>query len=184
MAKMLDFLHRYQGTNRQQPSLAEARRLEDLIVSHSGALTVPDLEEELRGSGFTVGIKGFLLSNMYRGTKVRGSYGTDVLEESSSTLVSDTGSSRTAALCGEADSEGGSDALCLAIPPKLRDLVGKDFFLDLVTPRSLFLDNGPYIQTVALQCTQSWDLLDSDIERRRLAHFSMAVEAGYPDTHC
>eukprot|EP00873_Tetraselmis_striata_P040930 jgi/Tetstr1/461194/TSEL_006331.t1 len=129
MAKMLDFLHRYQGTNRQQPSLAEARRLEDLIVSHSGALTVPDLEEELRGSGFTVGIKGFLLSNIFGTWSAR------------------------------------------------------DFFLDLVTPRSLFLDNGPYIQTVALQCTQSWDLLDSDIERRRLAHFSMAVEAGYPDTH-
>jgi hypothetical protein len=66
LAKMLVFLRRYQSI-RQRPSVLYARELEHLIVSHAGALTVPDLEKDL--GCLDSGIKGFLLSAIKSGAE-------------------------------------------------------------------------------------------------------------------
>jgi len=66
LAKMLVFLRRYQSS-RRRPSVSYARDLEHLIVSHAGALTVPDLEKDM--GSLSSGIKRFLLSAMKSGAE-------------------------------------------------------------------------------------------------------------------
>lgn len=196
MVKVLDFLKRYQSGRWQQPNVSEARRLEDLIVSHAGALTVPDLEKELKGAAMNTGITGFLIGNMHQGTGLRRSNGmesfsgiisqsdTSLQGSSHNTLLSISGREGSV-LAPATDAETrDADAMVIVVPARLHGLIGKEFFLDLATPSSYFHDDGTCIQTVVQHCTDSWNLLHSATARHRLAHFTRAIEAGYPDTHC
>jgi hypothetical protein len=177
MVKMLDFLRRYQR-RWHRPSASEAARLEGLIVSHSGALTVPDLEGGVPSSELDAGIRNFLLANMFRG----GSY-----QQSKSAPISSPSDSvvdiHALAQCELSEAEQPSEQVSQwleGVSTALKEQIATDFFVDLVTPESFFREHPRPMCLVVEQSLQRLGILQSPTARDRMLRFTSLVEEGYP----
>jgi hypothetical protein len=179
MVKMLDFLRRYQ-LRWHRPSATEAAQLEGLIVSHSGALTVPDLEGGAVSNQLDVGIKKFLLANMFRGDGHRENSGASASSMDDSAI--DIGALEHSVEFDVADEQSSQQvSQCLAgVPTGRKEQIATDFFVDLVTPESFFRDFPRPMCLVVEQSMQRLDLLKSPAARGRMLKFASLVEEGYP----
>jgi hypothetical protein len=175
MVKMLDFLRRYQQ-RWHRPSASEAARLEGLIVSQSGALTVPDLEGGVPSSELDAGIRDFLLANMFRG----GSY-----QRSKSARMSSDSAVDINALeqCELSEAEQPSEQVSQwleGVSTAVKEQIATDFFVDLVTPESFFREHPRPMCLVVEQSLQRLGILQSPTARDRMLRFASLVEEGYP----
>lgn len=169
MAKILDFLRRYQGARYQRPTKADAQKLEDLLIFHSGKLTVPDLENEFSHLNAPDAIKRFLM-----GTVVTTSFPSFPSSTSSFGGTEGSFSGGSSSMPGERDD----------VPGPLQCSIANDLFLDLVTPSSHFQLCACPIRTVVQHATDRFQLVRSRGAFGRLLRFAEEVEKGYPDTNC
>jgi hypothetical protein len=178
MAKMIDFLRRYQQ-RWHRPSGAEAARLEGLIVSHSGALTVPDLEGGVPSSELDAGIRNFLLANMKGGSyrQENKSMPVSSMEDS----ANDINALEQCIELSEADQPSEQVSQWLeGVSTAVKDQIATDFFVDLVTPESFFREHPRPMCLVVEQSLQRLGILQSPTTRDRMLRFTSLVEDGYP----
>eukprot|EP00873_Tetraselmis_striata_P011763 jgi/Tetstr1/432027/TSEL_021501.t1 len=185
---MLNFLQKSQlDDKRKRPSKAAARRLEEMIVSHSAALTVPDLgglQED-----YSSGIGEFLLdATRHRtpSTTVAGRQLSISPATSSSNLGGWGPSSWEISPTADATSDHEPELDDpLSARRRVRQHIGREFFLDLISPESPFLDCETPIQLVVKQCMKSGNLLPGN-RLLCLMRFTKRIEEGYPNGcyHC
>lgn len=188
MAKMLDFLRRYQHGMWSRPRTIEAAKLEALIVSHSGSLTVPDLEKGIASDTLDPAIRKFLMSNMggYLRQRRDSTATSSMASMDMNVVLSAAEAARQSVMMEEgAPSDDQQDSNRLTnLPEPLKDQICFDFFLDVVTQKSFFLQRTDPVCVVVEHSLQTLGLLNSPAARARMLRFTERVEQGYPDTNC
>lgn len=185
---MLDFLERYQhGGRRQKPTLQEASKLQDIIVSHAGALTVPDLEADL--STVNEPLRKYLLSHSapraMRACRSSSNNGLASLGPSFSGSYAATDQSISED--GVPPSQGevlGAELLAITVPDAVRSEIPYNFFLDNISPSSPVLASNTPLLVVVKQSCAALKLLSSKHALARMLRFASRVEEGYPADGC
>uniref|UniRef100_A0A7S1SYN3 Uncharacterized protein n=1 Tax=Tetraselmis chuii TaxID=63592 RepID=A0A7S1SYN3_9CHLO len=184
-AKMLDFLDRYTSSRPgRRPSMREASKLQDLIVSHSGALTMPDLENGL--NDFSDPIKNYIMSLQPR-TASQAALGLLNSSCRSSMFDSDGDIGATSAASSRSSLValfGGCEEEVEMLSEGVRNQIGSNFFLDTISPASPFARSERPLCMVVKVALSNMDMLASTQSQMKLMRFAYAVEEGYADGGC
>jgi hypothetical protein len=189
LSKMLDFLQRYQCRRLWgRPSANEAAELQDMIVSHFGPLSVPDLESKL--TSVTEPFKRFLLNLQPRAQPRIASNASNTSARTlpSTSCGNASNDSNDASLSGEVTAAAPPTAhpsshAVVTVHESLRSQIPWNFFLDVITPDSPLSCPSPLV-IVVKQCIDSLRLLKSKEASKRMMHFATLVNEGHPATGC